>query len=60
MLDGDCVGYLMGVVLGAILEKSVGKFDGYKFGCLLGRILGTPCNRAVFVMYLPFVLEHWS
>ena len=33
LLDGDCVGYLMGVVLGVIIGKSVVKPEGGKVGC---------------------------
>ena len=33
LLDGDCVGYLLGVVMGVIIVDSVGKPDGDKVGC---------------------------
>ena len=32
-LDGDCVGSLLGVVLGVIIVISVDKPDGDKLGC---------------------------
>ena len=33
LLNGDCVGSLLGVVLVVIIEISVGKSDGDKVGC---------------------------
>ena len=45
MLDGDCVGSLLVVVLGVIIGISVGKPDGDKLGCLIGRIIVTVLNK---------------
>ena len=33
LLDGDCVGYLLGVLLGVIISISVVKPDGDTVGC---------------------------
>ena len=41
LLDGDCVGYLLGAVMGTIIVFSVGKPDGDKVRCCLGKITGT-------------------
>ena len=49
-LDCDCVGSLLGVVLGVIIDISMGKPDDDKVGCWLGRALGTQCSRTVFVI----------
>ena len=38
-LDGDCVVFLMGDVMGVIIGTSVVKPDGDKVGCWHGRIL---------------------
>ena len=43
-LDIDCVGYLLGDVLGVIIGISVGKYGVDKVGRWLGRILGTVLN----------------
>ena len=53
MLNGDCVVSLLGVALGSIIGISVGKPDGDKVGCWLGKILGTPYSITVFFMFLP-------
>ena len=60
MLDGDCVESLLGVVLSVIIGISASKLDGDKVGYLLGIILGTPCSRTVFVMFLPLLLMQWA
>ena len=44
MLDGDCFGYLMGVVLVVIIGISASKYDGDKVDCWLGRIIVTVLN----------------
>ena len=33
LLDGDCVGSLLGVMLGILIRNSEGKNDGNKLGC---------------------------
>ena len=45
MLDGDCVGSLLGVVIRVIIGISVGKPDGDKVGFWIGIILGTVLNK---------------
>ena len=44
LLYGDCVEFLLGVVLDVIIDISVGKPDGDKVGCWLGRIIGSLIN----------------
>ena len=44
LLDGYCVVSLLCVVLGAIIEISVGKPDGDKVGCWLRRTIGALLN----------------
>ena len=43
-MDGECVLYLLGVVLGIIIGISMVKHDGDKVECWLGRILGALLN----------------
>ena len=56
LLDGYCVEYMLGVVLGAIIEISVGKPDSDKVAFWIGRIIGTVlntelCNCEGFPLY---------
>ena len=44
LLDGYCVVSLLLVVLGAIIEISVGKPDSDKVGCWLQRTIGAVLN----------------
>ena len=57
MLDGDCVGYLLGVVMGGIIGISVGKTDVDKVCYLIVIIIGTILNTELvnckgFSLYL--------
>ena len=60
MLYGDCVGHILGSVLGIFVGKSVDKPDIDKVGCWFGRIIGKTCSRDVFFMCLPLLLEQWD
>ena len=56
LLYGDCVWFLMGVVLGVIIGNSVGKADddraGYWLVIILGKLLKTePGNFEGFSLY---------
>ena len=46
--------------MSVIIGVSLGKPDGDKLSYWIGRIIGTPCSRTVFIVFLSFVLAQWA